>query len=437
MVLVQADHSTNVLGGGGVIAGQQHDLQAQGLHLADGLGRGLLNHIRHADDACRFTGQREVQRGHTVAAHLFARPLQVGGQLAGLADKIGVAARDDLTGHLALQTLAGHSLKIGNGGVGELVLFGLFQNGTGQRVLTAQFQASGHAEQELGRHVAGTHDLDHAGFAGGDGAGLIQQHSIGVAGGFQAGGGLEQDAVFGAHTAANHDGNRRCQAQRAGAADDQHTDTAGQRVSEGLAQQQPDNERQQGDAGNSGYEDAGDFIRRFGQRGLGSGGVPHQADDLGQGGVLANTLGPAGQGAVLVDGGGADRRTGKFIHRHALAGQGGLVHAGNALGNGAVHRDGFTRAYQKQIPDLHLADRQRYLLAIAQHTGCLRGQLHQALQRIGGLALAVSFQRFSDGDQRQNRGSRLKIEVMPILHDQLHIVVFQANVDHHNSIQAV
>ena len=71
-----------------------------------------------------------------------------------------------------------------------------------KRVLTAQFQASGHAEQELGRHVAGTHDLDHAGFAGGDGAGLIQQHSIGVAGGFQAGGGLEQDAVLGPYATA-------------------------------------------------------------------------------------------------------------------------------------------------------------------------------------------------------------------------------------------
>ena len=44
----------------------------------------------------------------------------------------------------------------------------------------------------------------------------------------QRGGGLEEDAVFGAHAVAHHDGHRRGQAQGAGAADDQHGDAPGQ-----------------------------------------------------------------------------------------------------------------------------------------------------------------------------------------------------------------
>ena len=271
-------------------------------------------------------------------------------------------------------------------------------------MFAAQFQTSGQAEQELFGHVAGANNFDDARLTGGDGTGLIQQHSVGVAGGFEAGGGLEQNAVLGTDAAAHHDGDRGGQAQGTGAADDQHADTACQREREGLAQQQPNQERCGGNADDGGNEDAGNFIGRLGKRGLGSGGVAHQTDDLGQRRVLADAFGTAGQGTVLVDGGGADRRAGKLVHRHALAGQGGLVHGGNALGDRAVHRDALAGADQEQVADIDLADRDCDLLAVAQHTGGLRGQLHQTFQRVGGLALAVCFQRFAHGDQGQDHG---------------------------------
>ena len=437
MLLVQADHCADMLGGGGVVAGQQHDLQAQCFHLADGLGRSLLDDIRHTDNARRFASQREVQRGHAVAAHFLARLLQVRRQFAGLADKVGVAARDELTGHFALQALAGDRLKIRNSGVGKLVPVRFLQNSAGQRVLASQFETSGHAEQEFFGHVAGSHDLDDARLTGGDGAGLVQQHGVGVTGSLQAGGCLEQNAVFCTHTAADHDGNRRCQAQCAGAADDQHADAARQRVGKGLAQQQPDNESQRCNADNGRHKDAGDFIGRFGQRGFGGSGVPHQADDLGQGSILADTLGPAGQRAILIDGRGADGRTGKLVHRHALAGQGCFVHAGNTLGDGAVHRDGLARANEEQVADLHFTDRQRDLLAAAQHTGGLRSQLHQAFQCVGRLALAVGFQRFADGDQRKDHSGRFKIQIVAVLHDQVIIASLHTGHDHDNGERTI
>ena len=211
-------------------------------------------------------------------------------------------------------------------------------------MLAAQLQTGGHAEQEFLGHVAGADDFYNARLTGGDGAGLIQQHGIGVAGGLEAGGGLEQDAVFGAHAAADHDGDGRRQTQGAGAADDQHADAAGQRKGKGLAQQKPDGKRGNGDADDGGHKDAGDLIRGLGQRGLRRGGVAHQTDDLGQRRVLTDALGTAGQGPVLVDGRGADGGAGELVHRHALAGQGCLVDGGDALGDGAVYRDALTGA---------------------------------------------------------------------------------------------
>ena len=211
-------------------------------------------------------------------------------------------------------------------------------------MLAAQLQTGGHAEQEFLGHVAGADDFYNAGLTGGDGAGLIQQHGIGVAGGLEAGGGLEQDAVFGAHAAADHDGDGRRQTQGAGAADDQHADAAGQRKGKGLAQQKPDGKRGNGDADDGGHKDAGDLIRGLGQRGLRRGGVAHQTDDLGQRRVLTDALGTAGQRTVLVDGRGADGGAGELVHRHALAGQGCLVDGGDALGDGAVYRDALTGA---------------------------------------------------------------------------------------------
>ena len=52
-------------------------------------------------------------------------------------------------------------------------------------------------------------------------------------------GGLEQNAVLRAQAVAHHDGYRRCQTQRAWAADHQHRNAARQRIANAHAQQQP------------------------------------------------------------------------------------------------------------------------------------------------------------------------------------------------------
>lgn len=102
VVGVQADRCADVAGRGGIVAGQQHDLQAQSLHLVDGRFRGFLDDVGHADDARRLAGQREIQRRDAVGAHGVARLGQIVRQLAVLADEVCVAARDDFARNFAL-----------------------------------------------------------------------------------------------------------------------------------------------------------------------------------------------------------------------------------------------------------------------------------------------------------------------------------------------
>ena len=89
-------------------------------------------------------------------------------------------------------------------------------------MFTLLLQGSGKAHQYLLRHTVCGQDIRHARLAAGDGASFIQGNDLGFTGLLQRNRGFEKNAVFSAHTIANHNGNRRCQAQRAGAADDQH-----------------------------------------------------------------------------------------------------------------------------------------------------------------------------------------------------------------------
>ena len=45
-----------------------------------------------------------------------------------------------------------------------------------------------------------------------------------------------------------------------------------------------------------------------------------------------------------------------LVHGDALAGEGGFVDGTGALGNHAVYRDIFTRAYHKTVADVYLFD---------------------------------------------------------------------------------
>ena len=100
--------------------------------------------------------------------------------------------------------------------------------------------AGGQRQQLALGHALRGEDVGDLGLTAGDGAGLIQRHDLGTASSFQRSGRLEEDAVLGTQAVAHHDGHRGGKAQRAGAADDQDGNAAGQRIAQLMAQQQPD-----------------------------------------------------------------------------------------------------------------------------------------------------------------------------------------------------
>ena len=277
-------------------------------------------------------------------------------------------------------------------------------------------QGGGQGQEFFPGDTRGGEDVGDLGLALGDGAGLVQGHDLGAAGGLQRGGGLEEDAVFGAHSVAHHDGHRGGQAQGAGTADDQHRDAPGQGKGQILAQQEPDQGGHHRNGDDRRDKDARHPVSDLGDGGLGGGGVADHPNDLGQGGILAHPGGLAPQKARLVDGGGRDGVAGGLVHRDALAGEGALVDGAGALQHHPVHRDVFAGPDHKLIPPADLLDGHRDLFALPQEGGGLGGQLHQALEGAGGLALAAGFQHLAHRDEGEDHGRRLKVQLHHIIH---------------------
>ena len=111
----------------------------------------------------------------------------------------------------------------------------------------------------------------------------------------------------------------------------------------------------------------------------GAGGLIHQADDLGQGGVISHLGSPHLKISALVDRGADYLISHRFIHRDALSRQGRLVYRAAALQDNAVYRDVFTGADYKDISFIHLVDGDLCLCAVSYHHGSLGSQLHQPL----------------------------------------------------------
>ena len=272
-------------------------------------------------------------------------------------------------------------------------------------------------QQLLLRDALRREDVRHPGLAAGDGAGFVQGHDLHPARLLQGGGGFEQDAVFGPQATAYHNGHRSGQAQGTGAADHQHGDAPGQGIAYRVAQQQPHRRGHGGDGDHRRDEHAGDLIGDLGDGGLGGGGVADHADDLGQHRVLAHPGSPAAEIAGLVHRGGGHAVAGGLVHGDALAGQGGLIDGAGALQHHAVHRDALPGPDGELVPLLHLLHRHLHLPAVPEHRGGSGSQAHEAFQGVGGFALGPGLQHLAHGDQGQDHGGGLKIEVHHIGHD--------------------
>ena len=421
--LVHTGLPANGSSGALVVTGEHHHADAHGLQLPDGAGAVLLDGIGHRDDAQQAACSAEEQGRFALCGEGCGLLLQLCGHGDFGSDKGRIAAKDLHAVQLCGQTVARQGGKAGYLGGGELLRVGAGQHGLCQRVLALALQCGGKGEQLRLGNALGGQNVGHFWFTAGDGAGLVQRHDLGAACSFQRSGGLEQDAVLCTQTVAHHDGHRRCQTQRTGAADDQNGDAAGQRIAQLPAQQQPHDGGDHRNGNDRRHEETGHRIGDFCNGSLGGGGIADHPDDLGKCGVLAHAGGPALQETGLVGGGSAHLVARSLVHGDALAGQGALVHGAGAFQHDAVHGDVLARAHHKDVPLLHLLDGHGHFGTVPQQGGGLGGKLHQALERVGGLALGAGLQHLAHRDEGQDHGSGLKVELHHIMHDQLTVAV--------------
>ena len=236
--------------------------------------------------------------------------------------------------------------------------------------------------------------------AGRDGAGLIEHNDLRAAGLFKRGRRFEENAVFRADAAADHNGDRRGKPKRARAADNEHRYAARERVSERLPDEQPDDNGNGCDADHRRHEYPRDLVGGLGDGRFRRGGVAHHADDLRERRILADAGRPAAQKAGLVDRTGAHLVVFRFVHGETFPRERRLVYGAHAGEHDAVHRDAVAGADEKNVAENDLLRRDDDLLAVPLQPRRFRRELHERAERVGRFALGMRLERLADGDER-------------------------------------
>ena len=402
-----------------VVACDHDDTDAHVPQLADGLRAVGLEHVGHGDDAEQLPASGKKQRRLAGLRERFRLRLHGRGDLGHGAEEVRVAAAERLPVEHGAQTVARQGLKVRDLGGGQPVRLRAAQHRLGQWVLAPALERAGQAQQLALRHAGGRTDVRHGRVAGGDGASLVERDDLDAAGLLEGGGRLEENAVFRAHAAADHDRHRCGEAERARAADDEHGDAARERIAHAAPQQQPDNERHERDAHDRRHEHAGHLVGDLRDRRLRGRRVADHLDDLRKGCVLADARGAAFQEARLVHRRGRDGRARRLVGRDTLARERRLVDRARALEHHAVDRDALARADEEHVALLHLLDRDGHLRAAALDGGGLRREFHEAAQRVGRFALRAGLERLAHRDEREDHGGGLKVKVHHVVHDGL------------------
>ena len=329
--LVYAHLTPDGTGGALVVAGQHDDADAHVAQSGDGGGAVLFDDVCNGDDARQPAAFGKEQRRFAFLGKRFRLRAQIGRNLRLCRDKGQTAAEQFFTAQRGGQAVAGKGAEIGNFGDAELFFVGAVHDGAGEGVFAALFQRGGKGQQIMTRQAVGGDKIRYTRLASGDGAGFIECDNLGLAGFFERNGGLKKNAVLCTQTVADHDGNRSRQAQRTGAADDQHGNAARQRETDRFAAEQPNRCRKDGKSDDGRHKYAGYLVgnlcnRRFCRRRIGN-----HFDNLRKGRILADARGFAAQETGLIARCGGNAVANGFIDRNALSGQRRLVDGTFAL----------------------------------------------------------------------------------------------------------
>ena len=202
-----------------IVPGQHDRLDAHVPQLAYRLRGVGLDGVRDRDDPGELAVVRKQQRGFPLLGEgVGPRRNSLADQSLG-AEELQAPAQKLLPVQTGAETVPGQRLKIVH--FRERQALRLGGHGPGKRVLAAFLQRRRKAKQRVPVSAEADHVRD-AGLTLGHGPRLVQRDDLRPARALQRRRGLVQDTVFGAHAAADHDGDRRRQSERAGAADDQH-----------------------------------------------------------------------------------------------------------------------------------------------------------------------------------------------------------------------
>ena len=410
-----------------IVPGQHNSLNAHVPQLPDRLRRILPDRIRHRDQPGRLPVQRKQQRGFPFFGQLLGTAPPGGGYQPFPGKVFQASSHQFLSVQQRAQPVSGQRLEVRDLRQGQPLRRRCHR--PGQRMLAVFFQRGGQAQQLLTAGAVQRNHIRDRRLSFRDGSGFVQRDHLRPARSLQSGGSLVQDAVLRPDAAADHDGHRRREPQRAGAADHQHGNGPRDRKGKGTSRDQPARQRQNGQSDHCGHKDSGNPVRDSRQRRFCRGGVRHGPDDLRQRRVFPDAGRPAFNIALLIDRRRGNRVALRLVHRNAFPAQGGFVHCRHALQNDPVHRNLFSRADRKNVPGMHFLHPDLRLGAVLQQNRGFRSQAHQSFQRVRRAPFGQGFQHFPDGNQGGNHRRGFEIQIHPVPHDRF-MIPFALRQDH-------
>ncbi len=413
MVFVDA----GLLGGGlhcaPSVARQQHDVHARCEQGGDGVGCVRLQLIGQGKCAHGLAAEREVDHAAPIVVRGKAiedADIDAAFHQQAPASEHAILSTNSCAHAQAAQcrkTFRRHRVAV------RALCLHVARQGGGERVFAMRFDCRYAVQRPCAIHRFGPGDILHFGLARGQRAGLVDAEHVDCFQRLQGRCILDQNTCAGAAPHAQHDGNRRRQAQRARASHDQHRNRRGQAVSQGRSRAEPAPGEKAGKRAqhHGGHEPGRDAVGEMLNRCTRAACLGDHRHNLRQERISANLVGAQQQRAVLIHRAGGNPHARFLGDWHGFAREHGFVNLRLAFGHCAIDRNAATRFDAQDIAGHHQIKCDFLFAPIgADAPGVLRRQLHQGANcRIRAFA-RLQFQHLTEQDQGNDHGGSLEIQ---------------------------
>ena len=296
-------------------------------------------------------------------------------------------------------------------GAGDSLGNGLPPDGLGERMSALHLQRIRRPEQGTGVLAAGRQYIRDFGSSPGQRPRLVEHDCLHPSRLFQRGRVLEQYAVTCTRTAAGDYRHRGCKPESAGAAHHEDRHRMRKRRPDACTGYHPAGKGQDGNRYHCRNEYRGDLVRKACYRGLCRRSVFHKLHNPGECRVLPYAQSPAAQEAGHIDRSGRYSRSRRLVDGNALAGKRRLVDRTASVKHQAVRRDALSRTHNEDISGPYLSDGNLLLPAVPLDHGESRRKSRESPERIGSPAHGTGLQHLAYGNQHQNHGRSVEIQM--------------------------